>query len=346
MTSNRVILNWVEENNKSMKKVFPVLQYLEDDDIIIPCDDDMLLPKDFIEARLKDFDANNREHPITSNLAKTINMDNMVFTVYSLVQKKMLNGWEKFVDDTVLRTCNDDRTYLYLCHLNGYKLVPCTKYSYTKKPESGIVNLPIAPRSDYQYDVGPRYDKIVQPIVSRLSGGKPIGQCFGLFREPKANAGEKPVVQIPKSRSKFVRLDQMTWESRPAIDPDTQQLFQYNLKKPVRHDVVYVLGKGSKYKNLEIKISITSILKFCDHWVDNIYVIGENPLIRNPRVHHIYAPDITKSNKDANIIHKIRTAIEKIPKLSSNFLFCSDDIMVTKKTDWEDFAPRYVFEYK
>lgn len=202
------------------------------------------------------------------------------------------------------------------------------------------------PHGDYKYEIGPRYDNAVAGIVKNLSGGKPIGQCFGLFREPKVDGGEKPVVQIPKSRSKFVRLDQLTWESRPKIDPDTERLFQYNLKKPIRHDVVYVLGKGSKFKNLEIKISITSILKYCDHWVDNIYVIGENPLIRNPRVHHIYAPDITKSNKDANIIHKIRTAIEKIPKLSSNFLFCSDDIMVTKKTDWEDFAPRHVFEYK
>lgn len=60
---------------------------------------------------------------------------------------------------------------------------------------------------------------------------------------------------------------------------------------------------------------------------------------------HIYAPDITKGNKDANIINKLFTAINKIPELTENFLFCSDDILVTKKSDWEDFAPRYVFEY-
>lgn len=131
MTSNRVILNWVEENTKSFKKVFPILQYLDDDDIIIMIDDDMLLPKDFIEARMKDFHANNDEHPITSNLCKTINMDNMVFTVYSLIQKKMFNGWEKLNVPLVLNTCNDDRTYLYLCQLNGYRLVPCTRYCYT-----------------------------------------------------------------------------------------------------------------------------------------------------------------------------------------------------------------------
>ena len=173
MTSNRVILNWVEDNTKSMKKVFPVLPYLEDDDIIIPCDDDMLLPKDFRD--------NNCEHPITSNICKTINMDNMVFTVYSLVQKKMLNGWEKLNVPLVLNTYNDDRTYLYLCHLNGYKLVPCTKYCYTQGDSHGIEKLPIVPRSGYQYKVGPLYDDEIAPLISQLSNGKRIGECFGLF---------------------------------------------------------------------------------------------------------------------------------------------------------------------
>ena len=93
MTSNLVILNWVEENNKSFKKVFPILPYLEEDDIIIDIDDDMLLPSDFIEARMKDFNDNNREYPITSNQYKTINMDNYVMSCYSLFTKKMLNGY-------------------------------------------------------------------------------------------------------------------------------------------------------------------------------------------------------------------------------------------------------------
>ena len=179
-----------------MKKVFPVLPYLEDDDIIIPCDDDMLLPKDFIEARLKDFHDNNDEHPITSNICKTINMDNMVFTVYSLVQKKMLNGWEKFMNPTVLNTFNDDRTYLYLCHLNGYKLVPCTKYCYTQGETGGVEKLPIAPRSGYEYAVGNKYDAIVRPFLREISGGKDIAQCFGLFKE---------IVSEPtKPKSKYV----------------------------------------------------------------------------------------------------------------------------------------------
>ena len=344
MTSNRVILNWVDKNTKSMKKVFPVLQYLEDDDIIIPIDDDMLLPKDFIEARLKDFNANGGKSPITSNLCKTINMDNMVFTVYSLVQKKMLAGYEMFVVPLVLDTCNDDRTCLYLCHLNGYKLVPCTKYCYTQGENHGVEKLPIAPRSDYKYQIGPRYDQIVAPLVASLSGGKKIGECFGLFKSMK-QPGKK--VEEDAHELQLVQRSGLAENGNtPSISPNIARMFQYGLKKPIKHDLVYVLGKGSKYNNLEVKISITSMLKFCSHWVNEIYIVGENPGIHNPKVHHIYAPDITKGNKDANIIHKILTAIWKIPSLTDNFLFCSDDILVTCKSEWEDFAPRYVFEYR
>lgn len=84
VTSNRVILNWVDTNYKSFKKVFPILPYLEDDDIIIDIDDDMLLPKDFIESRMKDFRDNGCEHPISSNLCKTMNIDSLVMSAYSL----------------------------------------------------------------------------------------------------------------------------------------------------------------------------------------------------------------------------------------------------------------------
>ena len=128
MTSNRVVLNWVDTNWKSFKKVFPVLPYLEDDDIIIDIDDDTLLPKDFIESRMKDFRNNGSESPVTSNLCFTMNMDSLVLSSYSLFQKKMLANHERFLCDTVLNTFNDDRTYLYLTYMNGYRLKPCTKW--------------------------------------------------------------------------------------------------------------------------------------------------------------------------------------------------------------------------
>ena len=343
MTSDRVILNWVEENTKSFKKVFPVLKYLEDDDIIIDIDDDLLLPRDFIESRLDDFKYACSEHPISSNLYKSINMDNNVVQCYSIFQKRMLANWERFVDDTVLKTCNDDRTYLYLFHMNGFKVLPCSNYCVGFPSSPSVKPIGCIPKSGYRYLVGSDYDKAVAGAVSKLSGGKPIGECFGLFSTQRtANAKDEPKKEVGDGGKKKRDI----FDVRPETDPDTARLFQFGLKRRIKHDLVYVLGKGSKYKNLEIKISITSMLKFCSHWIGDIYVVGENPGIHNPKVKHIYAPDITKANKDANIIHKLLTAIQKIPSLTENFLFCSDDILVTKKTDWDDFAPRYVFEYK
>ena len=154
MTSNRVVLNWVEENTKSFKKVIPVLQYLEDDDIIIDVDDDMLLPRDFIESRLNDFHKNGDKHPISSNLSHTMNVDSLVLSAYSLFQKKMLANHGKFINETVLRTCNDDRTYLYLMYMNGYKLRPCSKWCVA----GDVQKLDLMPSSGYRYDAGAKYD--------------------------------------------------------------------------------------------------------------------------------------------------------------------------------------------
>lgn len=263
-----------------------------------------------------------------------------------------------FVNQTVLDTCNDDRTMLYMCHLNGYRLFPCTKYCYTKN-DIGITQLPIAPRSDYQYQVGGKYDAIVAPLIAKLSNGKKIGECFGLFKQVDPLKTKEECLKRQKKQqekrdedAKNASLElalPTSWiegsKQTPKVSPKIEKLFQYNLKTPIRHDLVYVLGNGSKYDNLEIKISITSMMKFCSDWIGKIYVIGNNPGISNPNVIHIYAPDITRTNKDANIINKILTAINNIPTLSENFLFCSDDVLVTCPTKWEDFYPRYIFEY-
>lgn len=157
MTSNRVVLNWVEENTKSFKKVFPILPFLENDDIIIDIDDDMLLPRDFIESRIKDFNDNDQEHPITSNQNPVAGIDSLVLSSYSLFQKRMLAGYEKFMVKQVLNTFNDDRTYLYLLYLNGFVLKPCTNYCVGES-RNGATRLLLMPHSNYRYMVGTKYD--------------------------------------------------------------------------------------------------------------------------------------------------------------------------------------------
>ena len=59
-------INWVSgPNTKTMKKVFPILPLLNDDDIIIDIDDDLDLPRDFVQVRLQEFIEHSRMFPIS-----------------------------------------------------------------------------------------------------------------------------------------------------------------------------------------------------------------------------------------------------------------------------------------
>jgi hypothetical protein len=131
-SDERLIINWVDgENTKSMKKVFPILQYLDDDDIIINIDDDALFPNSFIESRYNEFKMKNE--PITSCNNPRYHFIDKSLELWScgagsLFQKKMLNGYENFMDNMIIHTYNDDWCYSILLWLNGYKFTPCSEY--------------------------------------------------------------------------------------------------------------------------------------------------------------------------------------------------------------------------
>lgn len=177
-------INWVHgENTKSMKKIFPILKYLEDDDIIMCIDDDMLLPYDILESRLNDFYKYDGKFGIAGFKTLALNFFNL-FNVgtTSVYSKKMLNNWEKFVDDDVIKTYHDDRTYLYIMWLNGFLNKPC----------SGIDGLYLLNKCGFQPNDGmfsnnmffndKKYDKYIVPKLKKLTG-KDVLQSFGYFKK-------------------------------------------------------------------------------------------------------------------------------------------------------------------
>ena len=109
------------------------------------------------------------------------------------------------------------------------------------------------------------------------------------------------------------------------------------------HDAVFILGNGSIYKDLELKFAMHSLHKFCP-FVRNVFVVGSKPRcdLSNYNFKFIPCRDPYTGNKDANIMFKIKAAINKIPDLSEDFLLCSDDQLVTKPCVWEDFKPKYI----
>ena len=98
-------------------------------------------------------------------------------------------------------------------------------------------------------------------------------------------------------------------------------------------DVVYPIGKGSSWKNNELRFSLRSIEKFGIN-VGKIFIVGELPdFLSGEDIIHIKADDIfnPQVNADGNIIHKVLAACAD-NRLSEDFLFINDDHILLKPT--------------
>ena len=184
-SDDRLILNWVDgENTKTMKKVFPILKYIDYDDIIITADDDILFPNDLIESRIKDFNNFGRKYSITSNKCSIGIFNNMnVASAISLYTKRMLKNWEKYVNDNIIRTYNDDRTYVYILWLNGFLNKPCSKYDVKellKNYSLSLIETSMSARK--QVIFAKNYDIIADKRIKEISD-KNIFDMFGYFQK-------------------------------------------------------------------------------------------------------------------------------------------------------------------
>ena len=145
-SSNGVVrLNWVPgPNTKPWKKVFPILHYLDDDDLIILADDDLLPQNNLVETRVNEFNEQCGRFAITGGGCYKnthIDIDLLGIGSYnticptSILSKKMLNGWENFMCDEVVSTYHDDCIYSMLCVMNGYKMIPSSKLNLQRDPK-------------------------------------------------------------------------------------------------------------------------------------------------------------------------------------------------------------------
>lgn len=311
-SDERLIINWVEgENTKSMKKVFPTLKYLEDDDIIINIDDDALLPKGFIENRYNEFKI--KQSPITSCNNPKFHIIDKSLGVWScgagsLFQKKMLNGYEKFIDDTLIHTYNDDWCYSTLLWMNGYKFTPCSSYSM----QNGSIDKNGTKLKKFN-DVEPMGKNHVYIDREHMYNilEKRIIDLFGV--------GFKDSFGILSNRHDCI----MVYE-KSGVDSQEMTCGNY----------------------LEMEYVIASLKKYCSSWVGRIFIVGSEPPERVKKdVIHVPCDNPYTHCKDANIIHKLRYACENIHDLSDDFLMISDDQIVTKESSWEDMKPRIVRMY-
>lgn len=182
-SDDRLIINWVTgPNTKAMKKIFPILDYLQDDDIIIDADDDILFPKDLIESRIKDFERFNKRYSISSNPHMSVGFNGRmrVVSAMSLFQKKMFNRWRIFLTPEILATNNDDRTYLTLLWLNGYLNMGCTKWPVQTLLKEYDMKLEAPVSKDKTFKCGRLYDKVAQKEFEKITEKKII-DSFGIW---------------------------------------------------------------------------------------------------------------------------------------------------------------------
>lgn len=114
-----------------------------------------------------------------------------------------------------------------------------------------------------------------------------------------------------------------------------------------KHDIVIPLGtKSYEDQNFEIKVAVASIKKYCK-FLNRIIIVTQIEPIKElgDDIVWVYQDDIYNHDKDANIIEKVRKAIESIPDLTDDFIMWSDDQFITKDTFWRDTQPRYAKIY-
>lgn len=209
-SSKKLFINWIDgENTKSMKKVFPILKYLNDDDIIINADDDILFPVDLIESRLNDFNRYGGKYSITSNRCRISSLNGVyVASAISLYTKKMLANWEKYVNETIIKTYNDDRTYAYLLWMNGFFNRPCSKYDVKqllKEYDMGLDETSM--KKNRTHIAGRSYDDVAMKEVVKLFG-RELKDMFSFFNEEKRETyKEEIIIQEEEKKQKSVSFE-------------------------------------------------------------------------------------------------------------------------------------------
>ena len=101
-------------------------------------------------------------------------------------------------------------------------------------------------------------------------------------------------------------------------------------------DILYVLGKGSKHNNIELRYSLRSIERYGIN-VGKVYLVGYDPGFLSDKVTFIPCDDkyMDKYNgKHKNIIAAICHAVEN-SDIGEEFLYSSDDHIYIKETNFD-----------
>jgi len=96
-------------------------------------------------------------------------------------------------------------------------------------------------------------------------------------------------------------------------------------------DVLYVLGSGSQYDNLELRLSLRSLEQNCKD-LGRVFIVGYKPKwIQNV----VYLDEQDNLEREKNVFKKVLRACES--GISENFLFMNDDFYMMKPFNIESY---------
>lgn len=130
-------------------------------------------------------------------------------------------------------------------------------------------------------------------------------------------------------------------EATEKIKPNFPLQKQQDRPIRVTYDVTYFLSSESQMEDWELRYSLRSVEKFFSS-LRRVWILGEHkPRFLNEKsISRIALPDCYKNNKDANLISKlVRASME--PELSEKFVSCSDDHIILRPLNPQDFKPYF-----
>ena len=172
------------------------------------------------------------------------------------------------------------------------------------------------------------FDKFVMKNCSGrfLSKRMEVGDLIDEFKKYDPEHGKELRKIALQKLNISVQSKKILEYCQPLID---------NYNYPGTVDVVYVLGRGSRWGDNEIRYSIRSFKKYFKD-LRNVVVVGELPHFLRGVVHIPY-PDRQGVNKDCRMMLKIMAAC-KDERVSDNFVLCTDDTALLQELSFTDFT--------
>lgn len=158
-----------------------------------------------------------------------------------------------------------------------------------------------------------------------LSKSMNVGDLVDEFKKYDSEHGKELRDIAVEQLNISVQANKILEYCRPLIDG-------YNYPGTV--DVVYILGKGSKWGDNEIRYSIRSFRQYYKD-LRNVVIVGELPSFLQGVVHIPY-PDKQELNKDAKMMLKIMAACCD-ERVSENFILCTDDTALLQPLSFTNF---------